>query len=90
MAEAISHASAHTVYVANLRPQPAETEGFDVAAHVAALAAHGVVVDTVLADTGAIALGRLATTVVDRPLAKANGLAHDPGRLASALADLVG
>ncbi len=34
--------SARVVYVANLRPQPAETEGFDVADHVAALVAHGV------------------------------------------------
>jgi uncharacterized cofD-like protein len=90
MADAIRKAPAHTVYVANLRPQPAETEGFDVAAHVAALAAHGVEIDTVLADTTAIVLGRLVTPVIDRSLAKANGLAHDPLRLASALADLVG
>jgi uncharacterized cofD-like protein len=90
MADAIRKAPAHTVYVANLRPQPAETEGFDIAAHVAALVAHGVEIDTVLADTTALALGRLVTPVIDRPLAKANGLAHDPLRLASALADLVG
>jgi uncharacterized cofD-like protein len=78
-----------TVYVANLRPEPAETEGFDVADHVAALVAHGITVDAVVADTTAIALGSLTVPVFDRPLAKSNGLAHDPVRLASALAGLV-
>ena len=76
--------------MANLRPQPAETEGFDIADHVAALVAHGVVVDGVVADTTAIALGHLEVPVVEGPLAKANGLAHDPVRLAAALARLVG
>jgi len=89
MADAIRKAPAHTVYVANLRPQPAETEGFDVAAHVAALVAHGVEIDTVLADTTAIALGRLVTPVIDRSWPRPT-VAHDPLRLASALADLVG
>ncbi len=90
IAEAIGAASARIVYVANLRPQPAETEGFDVAGHVAALVAHGVAVDVVVADTTAIALGNLAVAVVEGPLAKANGLAHDPRRLADALVGLVG
>jgi uncharacterized cofD-like protein len=87
---AICESRARKVYVANLRPQPAETEGFDVAAHVAALEAHGVFVDVVVADTAAIALGHLSVPVVQTRLAKANGMAHDPGRLAAALADLVG
>ncbi len=90
IADAIAAASARIVYVANLRPQPAETEGFDVADHVAALVAHGVDVDAVVADTTAIALGNLSVPVVEVPLAKANGLAHDPRRLAAALAGLVG
>jgi uncharacterized cofD-like protein len=90
IAEGIRQASAPIVYVANLRPQPAETARFDVADHVAALLAHGIPVDTVVADTTAIALGRLAVPVVEGPLAKANGLAHDPVRLAAALAGLVG
>jgi uncharacterized cofD-like protein len=90
IASGIRDSPARTVYVANLRPQAAETEGYDVADHVAALAAHGVEVDVVVADTGAIGLGRLDVAVVEVPLAKANGLAHDPDRLASALAGLVG
>ena len=77
-----------------LRGQPPppgpETEGFDVAEHVAALVAHGVAVDVVVCDSTAIALGRPRVPVVDVPLAKANGLAHDPAKLASALADLLG
>ena len=76
--------------MANLRPQPAETEGFDVADHVTALVAHGISVDVVVADSSAIALGRLEVPVVEGRLAKENGLAHEPARLAAALAGLVG
>jgi uncharacterized cofD-like protein len=90
IAAGLRSASAPIVYVANLRPQPAETEGFDVADHVAALVAHGIDVTAVVADTTAIALGHLDVRSVVGPLAKANGLAHDPVRLAAALAGLVG
>jgi uncharacterized cofD-like protein len=90
IAQAIRAAPAPTVYVANLRPQAAETEGFDVADHVAAVVAHGIDIDTVVADSTAIALGALDVPVVDRSLAKTNGLAHDPAKLASVLAGLVG
>jgi uncharacterized cofD-like protein len=90
IAAGIRDSSARIVYVANLRPQPAETQGFDVADHVSALVAHGIQVDVVVADTTSIALGHLDLPVVEGPLAKASGLAHDPGRLASALAGLVG
>jgi uncharacterized cofD-like protein len=90
IAAAISAVPGRRVYVANLRPQPAETEGYDVAAHVAALLAHGVAIDVVVADSSGISLGELAVPVVDVPLARPNGMAHDPGRLAEALATLVG
>jgi uncharacterized cofD-like protein len=90
IAAAICASPARKVYVANLRPQPAETEGYDVADHVAALEAHGFFADVVVADTAAILLGQLSLPVVDTALAKPNGLAHDPGRLAVALAGLVG
>jgi len=75
--EALATTQAQKVYVANLRPQIPETEGYDVAAHVDALMAHGVEVDHVLAHTEA------------QPLARDDGLAHDPARLAKALGDLV-
>jgi len=90
IADGIRSSRARIVYVANLRPQPAETEGFDVADHVAALVAHGIRIDAVVADTAAIELGHLEVPVVEGPMAKANGLAHDPSRLAAALAGLVG
>ncbi len=61
-----------------------------MADHVAALAAHGVEVDVVLADPAGISLGKLGVPVVEAPLAKANGRAHDPARLAAALGRLVG
>ena len=90
LAEGIRRSPGRRVYVANLRPEGKETAGFDVAGHVAALAAHGVDVDVVLADPAAIALGRLEVPVVEASLAKANGRAHDPARLAAALSRLVG
>jgi uncharacterized cofD-like protein len=91
LAEAVRSAPGRRVYVANLRPQPAETAGYDVAAHVDALAAHGIDVDVVVADDAAISLGRLGVPVVVRPLARADGgPGHDPERLAAVLAGLVG
>jgi len=90
IAAAVCKSRARKVYVANLRPEAAETEGYDVAAHVAALEAHGVFVDVVVADTSAISLGQLSVPVVEARLARPNGLAHDPGRLAAVLVDLVG
>ena len=90
IAEAIRRSPGRRVYVANLWPQASETAGYDVAAHVAALAAHGVVVDQVLADPSAMALGPVDAAVVEAPLARSNGLAHDPERLAIALGRLVG
>jgi hypothetical protein len=60
-----------------------------VAAHVEALVAHGVEVDAVVCDTAALALGKPGPPVVDRRLARGDGLAHDPARLAAVLEDLV-
>ncbi|HXW33581.1 MAG TPA: uridine diphosphate-N-acetylglucosamine-binding protein YvcK [Acidimicrobiales bacterium] len=87
---ALEATPARKVYVANLHPQVAETDGFDVAQHVRALKEHGISVDVVVADTAGIALGDLDVPVVVQQLARPNGLAHDPGRLARALCGLVG
>jgi hypothetical protein len=54
------------------------------------LEAHGVEVDVVLCDTTGVALGAPGRPWVDTPLARPNGLAHDPEKLAGALVDLVG
>ncbi len=47
-------------------------------------------VDVVVCDTVGMALGDPLVPVVDLPLARPNGLAHDPAKLASALSDLLG
>jgi uncharacterized cofD-like protein len=84
------------VYVCNLRPQDAETLGFDADAHLAALAAHGVEVDTVVCDP-ATAVGaplplasEAAPKLLTAALAKPNGHSHDPARLAEVLSALAG
>ena len=51
IAEALRRTQAQRVYVCNLRPQLPETAGFDVAAHVEALARHGVAIDVVVCDS---------------------------------------
>ncbi len=43
-----------------------------------------------LCDPVGMALGRPDVPVVDRSLARPDGLAHDPAKLASALSDLLG
>jgi uncharacterized cofD-like protein len=88
--EALAATAARKVYVCNLRPQVPETEGYDVAAHVEALTAHGVDVDVVLCDSAAVDVGLLRTPCVERRLGRADGSGHDPVELAAALADLVG
>jgi 2-phospho-L-lactate transferase/gluconeogenesis factor (CofD/UPF0052 family) len=77
------------VYVCNLRPQVPETDGYDVADHVAALAAHGLDVDVVLCHPGAMPLGDLAVTAVEQPIAGPDLAEHDPALLSEALARLV-
>jgi uncharacterized cofD-like protein len=88
--EALASTPAKKVYICNLRPQPAETDGYDVADHLAALSAHSIQIDVVVADTTGIALGDTRVPVVQGGLSRANGLAHDPAKLAKVLVDLVG
>ena len=87
--QAIEGARAPLVYVANLRAT-GETAGFDVAAHVDALAAHGVHPDVVVCDTAAIPLGGIDVATVDADLTDPVTGGHDPARLARTLADLLG
>ncbi len=90
LAAAVREAKAQVVYVCNLRPQCPETATYDVAEHLAALIAHGVDPDVVLCDTTSLHLGQPLRPFVDLSLARAPGLAHDPAKLAVALADLLG
>jgi uncharacterized cofD-like protein len=90
IAEAVASSKAQVVYVCNLRPQVPETEGYDVAAHVAALTRHNVTVDVVLCDSiQGMGIGTTEVTVRDVPLTGENALVHSPARLAQALSGLL-
>jgi uncharacterized cofD-like protein len=78
------------VYVCNLAAQVPETAGYTVADHVEALAAHGLEVDVVVCDTTFMELGRPKKEYLDRPLGGPQKGSHDPDKLASVLAELVG
>ena len=86
---ALARTTAPKVYVCNLRHQVPETEGYDVAAHVEALGAHGLDVDVVLCDPRGMARGDVRVACVEADLARADGAAHDPSKLARALSALV-
>jgi len=88
--EALGSTTACRVYVCNLHPEVPETAGYDVAAHVEALAAHGIAIDAVLCDDrGAMPVGTVPVPLVQRPLTGPNARVHDPARLSAALADVV-
>lgn len=83
--EAIAASSAPVVYVCNLRPQPHETDGYDVAAHVDALAAHGIRADVVVHDPDLIGPADGVPGALAAPLAAPGGRTHSPSLLAAAL-----
>jgi uncharacterized cofD-like protein len=87
--EAIAGARGRKVYVCNLRPQVPETDGYDVAGHLAALAAHGLTVDVALCHPGALAMGDVDVVCVEEPVAVPDLTEHDPVLLSGALAKLV-
>ncbi|WSQ09427.1 YvcK family protein [Streptomyces sp. NBC_01231] len=87
---ALTSTRAQIVYVCNLEPEEAETQGYDVAAHVDALRAHGIEPDLVLVhDSGLLPIGDVGVPVVRADLVRSDpqyGTAHDSGKLAAALA----
>ena len=87
--EALARTPARKVYVCNLRPQLPETAGYDVAAHVDALRAHGLDIDVVLCQPDSLPVGLLDVECVQRPVALPDGTGHDPALLAAALQDLL-
>lgn len=87
--EAIARARGRKVYVCNLRPQVPETEGYDVAGHLAALAAHGLTVDVALCHPGALPMGDVDVVCVEEPVAVPDLTEHDPALLSGALSKLV-
>jgi uncharacterized cofD-like protein len=87
--EAVAEGRGQRVYVCNLRAEASETRGYDVAAHVDALARHGVEPDVVVVQSGSLPLGDLGVRVVEADVARPHGLAHDSEKLAAALSSLV-
>ena len=90
LCEALRRSPARKVYVCNLRPQEPETAGYDVAAHVEALATHGLEVDAVVCDPRGLPLGDVQVACHREDVATDDGLAHDPVKLAGILSGLVG
>ena len=88
--DAIARTAATRIYVCNLDVVERETAGFDVAAHVDALCAHGVQPDVVLADPDALPIGHPAVPVVTASLRAEGRRGHDERQLAKALRDLLG
>ena len=87
--EALQATSAQRVYVANLRTQVPETEGFTAADEVRALLEHDVPVDVVVCDPSR-PCGEDHTTVpcLEAPVADDRSDVHDPARLAAVLAGI--
>lgn len=91
LGEAMRSTTARVAYVCNLRQQVPETTGYDVGAHVAALIAHGITPDVVLADCDAIELGLVPAGVEVRRarLTGDNRVEHDTKLLAEELTTLL-
>jgi uncharacterized cofD-like protein len=87
---AVAEARGRRVYVCNVRAEASETRGYDVAAHVAALARHGIEPDVVVVQRGALPRGEVGAgvTVVEADVARPHGLAHDSEKLAATLGAL--
>jgi uncharacterized cofD-like protein len=88
--QALAGTKAKKIYVANLRDQLPETEGYTLQDHVDALERHGVIADLVMVDPTST-FGNDACTWTTRvvDLAAANGLVHDVQKLSRAVLDEV-
>ncbi|HVB50271.1 MAG TPA: gluconeogenesis factor YvcK family protein [Acidimicrobiales bacterium] len=88
--QALAGTKATKIYVANLRTQYPETDGFTLQDHVDALARHGVVPDVVMVDSSStFASGACTLPVALVDIVTDNGLVHDVQKLAKAVLDEV-
>jgi len=93
--DAVARTHAQVVQVCNLHPQPPETTGLDGGDHLRAVLDHGTRVDVFLTEAdGALAVdpalvSEWGVRLVTRDIARPSGRAHDPAKLAPALADLL-
>jgi uncharacterized cofD-like protein len=88
--QALAGTTAKKIYVANLRAQLPETDGYTLQDHLDALNRHGVAIDLVLVDersSFADDPSSVPTHITD--LAAANGLVHDVQKLARAVLEQV-
>ncbi len=86
--DALTATRAQRVFVANVANEKGMARGFGLAAHVDALAEHGVDVDVVVAHatTPTDGVDRVPVHLAD--VAAADGWGHDPDRLGPALAEV--
>ncbi|HMF03523.1 MAG TPA: uridine diphosphate-N-acetylglucosamine-binding protein YvcK [Acidimicrobiia bacterium] len=95
LSSAVAGAPGRVVEVSNLRPQPPETTGLDATDHLLAVREHGARVDAFLyQQNGALAaddavIRGWGVEPVAADVARADGLVHDPGKLAAALQALL-
>jgi len=87
--KALADVSVRVVYVANLRADGAETSGYDVSDHVAALQRHGIQPDLVVTQRGGLPLGTTEVEVLEADVADQRGALHDPARLGRVLRSLL-
>jgi uncharacterized cofD-like protein len=93
--DAVVATAGQVVQVGNLAPQVPETEGLDGVDHLRAVLEHGARVDVLLLSHGARltadddAVRACGVEPARADIAAAGGTAHDPARLARALADLL-
>jgi uncharacterized cofD-like protein len=92
---AVDAAPGRVIQVANLRSQPPETTGLDATDHLLAVGEHGARVDAFLYQRAGV-LAANEDVIRDRgvepvsdDVARADGLVHDPGKLAAALQALL-
>ncbi len=91
---ALAATDANVVQIANLRPELPETEGLDATDHLRVVLDHGARVDRFVFQAGAFpadpaAIRELGVEPVAADVAGANGLVHDPAKLATALSALM-
>lgn len=85
---AFVNTSAQRIFVANVSNDRAEAHGFNLEAHLRALADHGIFPDLIVAPAGSEKLGSDAPPVAYGDFAAADGWGHDPEALGLFLAAL--
>lgn len=86
---AIAASSAQRIFVANVANDKGTARGFDLPEHLDALAAHGVDVDVVVAQTGTARAEEISPELVLADVASDDGWGHNPKHLGAVLRSLI-